>query len=209
MKLDIVDSANKKVGDVDLSATVFEVEVKPHLLRDVVINQLANRRRGTHKAKGRAEVSGGGVKPWKQKGTGRARAGSIRSPLFRGGGITFGPTPRDYSYKTPKKVRRAALRSALSVKAADNALIIVDGFGITEPKTKQAALVLNALGVTDMKTLVVINEANVVIEKSFHNIPRVKVIRVEGVNVYDLLDAQRVVVVADAIEPLTARGEAK
>ena len=205
MNLPIVDISNKKVGDAKLLSAVFEVEIKQNIMRDVVLAQLASRRSGTHNTKTRNEVRGGGAKPWKQKGLGRARAGSVRSPIFRGGGITFGPKPRDYSYNPPKKVRKAALKSALSVKAKDNALVVVDAFSFDEPKTKQAVVALTALKLADKKTLVVIEAANASIEKSFSNIPSVKLLRAEGVNVYDLLNAENVLMTQAALLKLEER----
>ena len=205
MEISVVDISNKKVGAAKLSPSIFEVEVKPDIIRDVVLAQLASRRSGTHNTKTRNEVRGGGAKPWKQKGLGRARAGSIRSPIFRGGGITFGPKPRDYSYSPPKKVRKAALKSALSIKAKENALIVIDAFSFDEPKTKQAVAVLAALEIADKKTLVVIEAANAPVEKSFSNIPSVKLLRAEGVNVYDLLNAQNVLVTQAALVKLEER----
>ena len=205
MNLPIVDISNKKVGDAKLAPAVFEVEIRQNIMRDVVVAQLASRRRGTHNTKTRNEVRGGGAKPWKQKGLGRARAGSVRSPIFRGGGITFGPKPRDYSYSPPKKVRKAALKSALSVKAKEKALIVIDAFSFDEPKTKQAVAALTALKLADKKTLVVIDAANSPVEKSFSNIPTVKLLRAEGVNVYDLLNAENVLITQAALLKLEER----
>lgn len=205
MQFDIFDSSNKKVGTAEGADEIFSAEVKPHLLHDVVVSQLAGRRRGTHKTKGRSEVRGGGRKPWKQKGTGRARAGTIRSPLFRGGGVVFGPTPRDYSIKLTKKVKRGALVSALSLKASESALRIIDELNFTEPKTKSALEILKTHGLLDKKVLVVIDgadstDANGAVEKSFRNIPTVNLVKTEGVNVYDLLNADVIVMTRIAFE---------
>jgi len=205
MNVDILDSAAKKVGEAELASSVFEVEVKPHLLHDVVVDQLAHRRAGTHKTKGRSEVRGGGSKPWKQKGTGRARAGTIRSPLFRGGGVIFGPTPRSYGGSLNKKVKRAALKSALSVKAAEAAITIVDSFSFAAPKTKEAVTALSALGLSAKKTLVVLGSKDTNVEKSFRNIARVNLVRAEGINVYDILNAERVVVTKEALNSIQER----
>lgn len=205
MKLDIVDTRNKKVGQADLDSSVFEVEVKANLLHDVVVAQLAARRSGTHSTKGRHEVRGGGAKPWKQKGLGKARAGSIRSPIFRGGGVTFGPKPRDYSYNLTKKVKRAALKSALTLKAQEKALIVVDALPFDEPKTKAGVATLEAFGITGKKTLVVTHGVNLAVEKSFRNIPSVNLLRSEGVNVYDLLNSEAVVMTKDALTAIQER----
>lgn len=199
MDIPVVDISNKKVGQASLSPAVFETEIKPSVIQDVVVAQMASRRSGTHSTKTRNEVRGGGAKPWKQKGLGKARAGSIRSPIFRGGGITFGPKPRNYSYNPPKKVRKSALKSALSLKAKENALIVIDNLPFEEPKTKQAVAALSALEILNKKTLVVIESANAPVEKSFKNIPTVKLIRAEGVNVYDLLNAQIVLLTKAAL----------
>jgi large subunit ribosomal protein L4 len=205
MKTEIVDITKKKVGEAELPAAIFEAEIKESLLHDVVVSQLASRRSGTHKTKTRAEVRGGGVKPWKQKGTGRARAGSIRSPLFRGGGIIFGPSPRSYAYRIPKKMRAAALRSALSVKAAENAITIVDQIAFDAPKTRQAADTVAALGLAGKKILLVLAARNEAVEKSFRNLDKVSIIMTEGVNVYDVLNAEAILATHDAITALTER----
>src|SRR5512139_770330 len=153
----MVDMSNKKVKDVELPA-VFATTVKGHILHAAVVNQLANRRAGTAATKNKALVSGGGKKPFKQKGTGRARAGSSRSPLWRHGGTVFGPTPRDYSYSMPKKEKRAALAAALSAKVSDNRMILLDKLELAEPRTKQMADLLKALGVSESALVLISNE---------------------------------------------------
>lgn len=204
MKIKLVNTKKKKVGDVDLDPSIFEVEVKPHLIRDMIVSQMANRRSGTHSTKGMHEVRGGGRKPWKQKGLGRARAGSIRSPLMRGGGITFGPKPRNYGYKIPKKARRSALISSLTVKAQEKALIVVDKISFDEPKTKNGVAALSSLGLKG-KTLIVINSKDKNVSLSFRNIPRVKMLAAKSINVLDLIDAEHVLMTKDALDSITER----
>jgi large subunit ribosomal protein L4 len=196
-KLDVYDAQREKVGEIELSEAVFAAEVKPHLLHEVVGWQLAKRRAGTAHTKTRAEVRGGGKKPWRQKGTGRARVGSRRSPLWRGGGTTFGPRTRDYSYSLPKKVRKAALRSALSDKLAEEKLVVLKGFDLEAIKTKAFVEVLGRFELADV--LVVTDQPDEVLEKSSRNVPRVKVLRAEGLNVYDILRHDRLVLLEPAV----------
>jgi large subunit ribosomal protein L4 len=196
----IVDMNNKKVKDVELPA-LFSVAVKPHLLHTAVVNQLANKRAGTAATKTKGLVSGGGAKPWKQKGTGRARAGSNRSPLWRHGGTVFGPKPRDYSYSIPKKERRAAIASALSAKAVESRLIVLDKLELAEPKTKQMASLLATLGVSE-SALVLLPAANPTVTLAARNLPAVKVLRMENINVYDLLRYRYLVTTGDALTAL-------
>ncbi len=205
MKTDILDSSNKKTGEAELAPSIFEAEVKESLLHDVVVCQLASRRAGTHSTKTRAFVRGGGVKPWKQKGTGRARAGSIRSPLFRGGAVIFGPSPRNYGYKLPKKVRAAALRSALSAKVPSRTVTVVDNLTFDAPKTKQAVAMLSSLGLAGKKVLFLLEARNEAVEKSFRNIDRVKIMMAAGINVYDILDADALVMTNGVLEAITER----
>lgn len=200
MQAPIWNSANEQVGVVELSDPVFGAPVNEALLWEAVRMQLARRRQGTHDVKGRSEVSGGGKKPFRQKGTGRAREGSSRSPLHRGGATIFGPTPRSYDYSMPKKKRKAALWSALSSKVRDGELLVVDSLGLAEIKTKALAGVLKGLGAEN--ALLVIPEKNEIVEKSARNIPGVKVLRVEGLNVYDVLKYDRLIVVRGALEKL-------
>jgi large subunit ribosomal protein L4 len=193
----MVDMSNKKVKDVELPA-VFGVEVKSHLLHSAVVNQLANRRAGTAATKTKGLVSGGGKKPFKQKGTGRARAGSSRSPLWRHGGTVFGPTPRDYSYSMPKKEKRAALAAALSSKVNDNRMVLLDKLELAGPRTKQMAGLLKALGVAE-SALVLITAENKNVALASRNMPNVKVLRMENINVYDLLKYRYLITTQDAL----------
>jgi large subunit ribosomal protein L4 len=182
---DVVNTAAEKVGDVELKDEIFAVNVEPGILHDVVCMQRANRRRGTASTKTRGEVRGSGAKPWRQKGTGRARAGSKKSPLWRGGGIIFGPKPRDYSYKLPKKVRRLALRMALSARFSEGNLVVVDEFRMPEIKTKEFVNVMNRFDFDNC--LVVTNGDNKTVSLSARNAVGYKVLPVEGLNVYDIL----------------------
>jgi len=193
----MVDQNNKKVKDVELPG-VFSAEVRPHLVHAAVLNQLANRRSGTASTKNKALVSGGGKKPWKQKGTGRARAGSSRSPLWRHGGTVFGPMPRDYSYAIPKKAKRAALVDALASKVAENKLILIDSLDLAEPKTKLMSALLGNLGVQE-NALILIKAENKNLTLAARNIPTVKVQRLENINVYDLLKYRYLITTQDAL----------
>ena len=193
----MVDMSNKKVKDVELPA-VFGVEVKSHLLHSAVVNQLANRRAGTAATKTKGLVSGGGIKPFKQKGTGRARAGSTRSPLWRHGGTVFGPMPRDYSYSMPKKEKRAALAAALSSKVGENRMVLLDKLELAEPRTKQMSELLKTLGVTE-SALVLINAENKNVALASRNMPNIKVLRMENINVYDLLKYRYLITTQDAL----------
>jgi large subunit ribosomal protein L4 len=186
-------AAGEDAGSVELPAALFGIEPNVAVLHQVVTAQLANRRAGTHSTKTRAEVSGGGAKPWRQKGTGRARQGSIRSPHWRGGGVAHGPKPRDYSQRTPKKMIRLALRSALSDRAAEGKVVVVDEWGIDAPKTKDAIRVLEALGLRtkgerDDRVLVVLRRTEDATWRSFRNLgSRVQIILPEELNAYDVL----------------------
>jgi len=193
----MVDMSNKKVKDVELP-NLFGVEVKSHLLHSAVVNQLANRRAGTAATKTKGLVSGGGKKPFKQKGTGRARAGSTRSPLWRHGGTVFGPTPRDYSYSMPKKEKRAALAAALSSKVSDSRMILLDKLELAGPRTKQMAELLKALGVAE-SALVLIAAENKNVALASRNMPNIKVLRMENINVYDLLKYRYLITTQDAL----------
>jgi large subunit ribosomal protein L4 len=196
----MVDMSNKKVKDVELPA-VFGVEVKSHLLHSAVVNQLANRRAGTAATKTKGLVSGGGKKPFKQKGTGRARAGSTRSPLWRHGGTVFGPQPRDYSYSMPKKEKRAALAAALSSKVSDSRMVLLDKLELAGPRTKQMNDLLKALGVAE-SALVLIAGENKNVSLASRNMPNVKVIRMENINVYDLLKYRYLITTQDALKTM-------
>ena len=203
--IDVVSVENKKAGSLDLSAAVFETEVKPHLYHAEVRRQLAERRAGTHSTKNRALVSGGGAKPYRQKGTGRARQGTIRAPQFQGGGVVFGPVPRGYGHKLPKKVRRAALVSALSQRLQDEAITVVDELQVEGYRTRRMVEILGTLGLGEGTTLVVIEDANPTVEASARNLPGVSVVRAEGVNVYDLLRHKNVLMTQAAVEKVQAR----
>ena len=183
--LNVYDIENNKVSEIELSDFVFDAEIKEALIYEVVKMQMAARRLGTSSTKGRSDVRGGGRKPWRQKGTGRARAGTIRSPIWRGGGVTFGPKPRDYSFRVPKKVRKAALISALSMKVKEEKILILKDFPMEEIKTKKFKEVLDKFGLKS--ALFVLDKSNPVLEKSSRNIKEIKMMRAEGINVYDLL----------------------
>ena len=196
----MVDMSNKKVKDVELPA-LFGAEVKGHLLHTAVVNQLANRRAGTAATKNKALVSGGGAKPFRQKGTGRARAGSNRSPLWRHGGTVFGPMPRDYSYSIPKKEKRAALAAALAAKVQDSRMVLLDKLELAAPKSKEMATLLKTLGISE-SALVLITAENKNVALASRNIPQVKVIRMENINVYDLLKYRYLVTTQDALSAI-------
>lgn len=196
----MVDQKNKKVKDVELPA-LFSTEVRPYLLHSAVVNQLANRRAGTAATKNKALVSGGGKKPFKQKGSGRARAGSSRSPLWRHGGTVFGPTPRDYSYALPKKAKRAALADALASKVADNKFVLVENLNMAEPKTKLMADLLGTLGIQE-NALILIKAENKNLTLAARNIPSVKVLRMDNINVYDLLKYRYLITTQDALNAM-------
>jgi large subunit ribosomal protein L4 len=197
-KMDVYNSKREVVSNVNLSPAIFGAEVKDHLFYDVIRMQLANRRKGSASTKGRSEVRGGGKKPYRQKGTGRARAGSTRSPLWTGGGVIFGPKPKDYSYKVTKKVRKAALRSVLTKKLEDKKLIIVDGFGLNEIKTKNFLKIMKKLDFT--KALIVISERDKNLELSSRNVKEVKVLPAQGINVFDVLKYDKLVMTTGAIK---------
>jgi large subunit ribosomal protein L4 len=207
--VDVVAVTGSKAGSVELSSVVFEAPVRPHLFHAEVRRQLAARRAGTHSTRNRSGVSGGGVKPWRQKGTGRARQGSIRAPQWAGGGVVFGPVPRGYEHELPKKVRRAALRGALSLRQGEGALLVLQEFGIGEFKTRRVLDLLEKLGLSEHSVLMVTAGKDAHLEISARNLPRVSVVRAEGLNVYDVLRHERLVVAKDAlpaIEQRLARG---
>jgi len=186
------------VGEIELSEAVFGQPVNEAVLHEVVVMQLANRRQGTHDTKTRSQIRGGGKKPWRQKGTGRARHGTIRSPIWRGGGIVFGPHPRDYSYRVPKKVKRMALKSALATKVGAGRILVLDALELEAPKTKEMARILANLKAGE-GALVVTAERNANVEKSARNIPGVKSMEARRLNVYDLLDHPHLIVTRDAV----------
>ncbi len=190
----------KKVSEIELDDVVFGADVNEALLHEVVRMQMAARRSGTASTKERSDVHGSSRKLWRQKGTGRARVGNIRSPLWRKGGVVFGPHPRDYSFKMPKKMRRSALRSALSLKIREEKIIVLSDFPLDEIKTKKFQAVIDRLG---LKTaLFVLDQANVVLEKSSRNIPEIKMIRSEGLNVYDILKYQHLVLLEPSVKKI-------
>lgn len=199
----IVSQRNEPVGEFVLPAEVFAQPVRRHLLYETVKMQDANRRAGTAATKTRAFVSGGGKKPWRQKGTGRARAGSSRSPLWVGGATIFGPQPRDYSYRIPASARRAALASALVLKAREGKLVIVDKIELDAPKTKLVAKLMSDLRITS--GLIIVPVKNDALERAARNLPKVKVLRAEGANVRDLLRFEHLIVTPEAVSALAAR----
>ena len=203
----VYDQEKQEVGSVELAPEVFEVEARPEILNLVVRAQRAAQRAGTHKAKTRAFVSGGGVKPWKQKGTGRARAGSNRSPIWRGGAIIFGPLPRDYSFKVNSKVRSLAMRMALSSRVAGNNLLVVKGINLPDGKTKNFAKVAKTLGLT--QALVVAPERTENLDRSSRNLPNVTLTTPDRLSVYEILKNKQLVLLQDAIAPVEARFVAK
>jgi large subunit ribosomal protein L4 len=198
--VDVYNTSRDVVGQLELPEDVFGVLVKPHVMHEVVLYQLAKRRAGTAKTKGRSEISGGGKKPWRQKGTGRARAGTSRSPIWRGGGTIHGPQPRSYDMKVPKKVRRLAVKMALSQKVLDRELTVLDKLELERIKTKDFATILNRFQFR--KTLILIPQKDETIERSARNIPNVKVLRSEGLNVYDLLNYHDVLTTQETVEKI-------
>ena len=202
-RVDVYNMSGEKVREIDLDDTVFGCEIKPHLLHDVVVWQLANRRAATAKTKSRSEISGGGAKPYRQKGTGRARAGSNRSPLWRHGGVVFGPNGRKYARKLPKKVRNQALCSALSMKLQENVVKIVDAISLDQPKTKLYAAALGKLGMDN--SLVVMGSMNTDASLASRNISSSKLLDVRGLNVYDILKYKGIVLDVEAVQYIEER----
>ena len=197
-KVAVYNITGAQVGEIELSETVFGITPNAHVLHEAVVMQQASLRRGTHDTKGRSEVRGGGRKPWRQKGTGRARQGSIRAPQWVGGGTVFGPTPRSYSYKLPKKVRRLALKSALATKVNANEIIVLDVLSIDAPKTKDMVKILSNLKIAK-KALIVSLEADQNLALSARNIQGVKVVDATGINVLDLIHHDALVITKDAV----------
>jgi large subunit ribosomal protein L4 len=200
--VDIMDITNNKVGETSLTDDIFGVEVNPFLIHEVVKMQLANRRSGTASTKNRSLVRGGGKKPWKQKGTGRARVGSIRSPLWKGGGTIFGPVPRDYSYLVPKKVRKNALKAALSQKLQENKLVLVDAITLDEVKSKKFVALMKTFKITNA---LIIDEENKNLSLSARNVTNFKVLKPEGLNVFDLMVHDYVVLTKPSLESIEKR----
>lgn len=204
MKIDVHNEQGQVIRDIDIPEAIFAAEVKEYLLHEIVRYQLAKRRQGTAHTKSRSAVRGGGTKPWRQKGTGRARSGSRRSPVWRGGGTVFGPMPRSYAYTVPKKKRKQALCSALSLKVRDNAFRIIERFNILQPKTRDVVQMLQRFTETS-KVLLLVEEPHHTLSLSARNIPNVKVLPVVGLNVYDLLHYTTVICAENAIEKLVGR----
>lgn len=196
----VFNMSGSEVGSIELNDSIFAVEVNTHVMHQAVVQYLANKRQGTQSALTRAEVRGGGRKPWRQKGTGRARQGSTRSPQWTGGGVVFAPKPRDYSFKLNKKVKRLALKSALTTKVNDGKFVVVDEINLPEMKTKEMVKVLNNLNVN--KSLVVLEDANEKAVVAARNIPAVKTASVSTINVYDILKYDSVVVTKAAVEKI-------
>ena len=194
--LAVYDIENQKISDMEVDDRVFDAKIHPSLLYDAVRKSLASRRRGTAATKNRTLVRGGGAKPWKQKGTGRARAGSRRSPLWRGGGTIFGPMPRDYAFSLPEKMRRAALRGALTLKHKEGKLILLDDFPLQGFKTRQVLEILKRFQVENV--LIVTDEKRALLERSARNLPNVKVLRQEGLNVFDVLNHDHLILFRQA-----------
>ena len=199
-KVSLLNMEGKKVGDIELQESIFGVEVNEYVMHDVVVNYLANQRQGTQSTKTRSEVSGGGKKPWKQKGTGRARQGSIRAPQWIHGGIALGPKPRSYKYTLNKKVKRLALKSALTTKLQENAIIVLDELNFDEIKTKNMANVLSAIKAE--KALVVISEKNLNVQLSARNIANCKTATVNTINTYDIIKYPTLVLTKAAVEKI-------
>jgi large subunit ribosomal protein L4 len=196
--LAVYNTGNQKVSDIELDDQIFNVKINPALFYDVVRKNLASQRKGSAATKNRALVRGGGAKPWRQKGTGRARAGTRRSPLWRGGGTIFGPMPKDYSFSLPKKAKRAALRAALSLKHQEGKLILLDDLHLDGFKTRQVLEVLKRFQVED--ALIVTHEKNTLLERSARNIPNIKVLHCEGLSVYDILNHEHLILLSPVLQ---------
>ncbi|GEK30787.1 50S ribosomal protein L4 [Kurthia zopfii] len=200
-KVNVLSQTGSSVGEIELNDAIFGIEPNENVVFDAVIAQRASLRQGTHKVKNRSEVAGGGRKPWRQKGTGRARQGSIRSPQWRGGGIVFGPTPRSYAYKLPRKVRRLALKSVLSAKVVDTELVVLDALTLDAPKTKDFVKVITDLKI-ETKALFVTGTQEENVALAARNIPGVTVLTAEGINVLDLVGHGTVVMTKSAVEKI-------
>jgi large subunit ribosomal protein L4 len=197
-KVDVIDIRREKVAEMEVDDRLLNEPEKPHLIYDVVRCQLASRRSGTAATKERSSIRGGGRKPWRQKGTGRARAGHTRSPLWRGGGTVFGPQPRDYSYRLPKKVRRAALCAALSSKYREQKLLVLEHFGLEEVRTRRFHEALKGLGITSV--LIIVDGAEEILKKSARNVPGVQVMHYQGLNVHDILRYEHLLFLRSSLE---------
>ncbi len=198
--LKVYNTERKEVGEIQLNESIFGAEVSVEAMHQVVLAQLANKRQGTQSAKTRAEVRGGGIKPWRQKGTGRARQGSIRAPQWIHGGIVFAPKPRDYRVSVPKSMRRTAMKSALTSKVQDNEMIVLESLSFEAPKTKAVVNMLNAFEAK--KTLIVVAESNENVYKSARNIPGVAVVPVNNINVYDILKYENLMITKEAVSKI-------
>lgn len=201
VNLEVKNMKNELVGSVELKSGIMSEAVNTALIHEVVVMQLAGRRAGTHSTKTRAEVRGGGRKPWKQKGTGHARAGSTRSPLWRGGGVAFGPKPRDYSYSMPKKKVKIALRSILSAKFAEGCISVIDSFDIKDGKTKEAVQVLKSFGV-DRGVLFIVDELEDKVFRAFRNLQCADFLHIDGLNVYDIVNARNIFILKSCVAKL-------
>ena len=198
-ELNVYNSQGESVGNIALNDKVFDVEINEHVVHEAVNAQLAAKRTGTAKTKTRGEVNGGGSKPWRQKGTGRARHGSIRSPIWVGGGTTFGPQPRSYEKDIPKKVKKLAVKSVLTDKVRDEDLVVIDGLSFAQPKTQEMVSVLDNLDAKDQKVLIVLDNITDNVYKSARNIPGVRVVDSTQVTVYDVLNSNKVILQEDAV----------
>ncbi|MGO8879960.1 MAG: 50S ribosomal protein L4 [Desulfomonilaceae bacterium] len=203
--VDVINQNGEKVDSIEIDDQIFNAKIRDALVQQVVVWQLAKRRSGSAATKTRGQVRGGGKKPWRQKGTGRARAGTSRSPIWVGGGTVFGPHPRSYAFSLPKKVRKAALCSVLSAKLRDDKLTVLDKIEIEAPKTKLFAEILKKLGVQDQKTLFLVPEKDVDLTRASRNLYRTLVLPTEGMNVYDLLRFERLTILKDALPRLSER----
>ena len=202
MLVPVKNMNGQQVGEVELSDAVFAAPINTTVMHQALMRQLSNARLGTHDTKERGEVSGGGKKPWRQKGTGRARQGSTRAPNWVGGGIVFGPTPRKYTKAMPKKMQRLALRSALSAKLASDQIVVIDQVAIDAPKTKTAVKMVSALGVADQSVLLVTPEKNLAVWKSVHNLPQVKLLQFGYLNIRDLLGYDLLLLTREAVDAI-------
>lgn len=203
MKLDVINLARQKIAEVEVADYLLQEKAKPHLIYEAVRNFLAGQRKGTAATKERSYVSGGGKKPWRQKGTGRARAGSTRSPLWRGGGTIFGPHPRDYAYRLPQKVKQAALRSVIAYKFREDKLLVIDNWQLEEAKTKKVVNILNGLGVKN--ALIVTAGKDEKLQKSANNIPGVQVSELSGLNVHNILRHEHLIFSPASLQELARR----
>jgi len=201
--LDVINTKAEKVSEVELSDDIFDIPVKPNILHEVVVMQLAGKRSGSASVKHRSDVKGSGRKLFRQKGTGRARRGDIKDPLLRGGGVIFGPEPKSFSYKVPKKVKRQALKMALSSKLQEDSILVLDRFEIEQVKTKRFLEVLDSLNVKN--ALIVTEEKNENLELSSRNVPEVKILRSEGLNVYDILKYKNLILLESSIKSIEGR----